>query len=293
MEQITESVTKPWGSYKPDWRQKMISFVVKTGLSHGAVKGLLQRLWYLNGTQYPADIIYQGVKFRLHPWDNVKDGKLAFGSAVQDAMELNFLKKRLMKESVFIDIGANIGYYSCILASNGAGRIIAVEPHPFTRKRLAFNVHINNFDAIIQIAPYALGEANKEILLTEMVGNLGGSNIRSQRDNAKKQFKVEMISLQELCRQYEITSIDALKIDVEGVEDLVLIPFFKSAPPSSWPQCIVIEHAHQKDWKSDLLGYLEEKGYVVQKKNSSNSIFTIPAPGNKIPRDKLEKERCR
>ena len=99
----------------------------------------------------------------MHPWDNVKDGKLAFECAVQDAMELNFLKKKLMKDSVFIDIGigANIGYYSCILASSDIGRIIAVEPHPFTRERLALNVKINNFHEIVQIAPYALGEVKK------------------------------------------------------------------------------------------------------------------------------------
>lgn len=274
MELKTDSVTQSWGSYKPDWRQKMISFVVKIGLSHGSVKGLLYRLYYLKGVQHPVDIIYQGVKFRLYPWDNVKDNKMAFGSAVQDAMELNFLKKRLTKDSVFIDIGANIGYYSCILASSGIGRIIAVEPHPFTRERLEFNVKINNFHEIVRIAPYALGEGKKEIFLTEVEGNLGGSNIRSQQNDAKKQFKVEMISLQELCQKYSITTIDAIKIDVEGVEDIVLMPFFKSAPRSSWPECIVIEHAHHKDWKSDLLVFFKEEGYTVRKKNTSNTILT-------------------
>jgi hypothetical protein len=102
MELITESLTEPWGTYKPNWRQKMISIVVKIGFSHGSIKKLMRSFWYLNEVpQYPVDIIYQGVKFRLHPWDNVKDSKLVFGSAVQDAMELNFLKKWLSKDSVF------------------------------------------------------------------------------------------------------------------------------------------------------------------------------------------------
>lgn len=274
MEIKPDSATRSWGSYKPDWRQKMISFIVKIGLSHGSIKGLLYRLYYLKGEQHPVDIIYRGVKFRLHPWDNVKDNKMAFGSAVQDAMELNFLKKWLTKDSVFIDIGANIGYYSCILASSGIGRIVAVEPHPFTRARLAFNVNANHFDEMVRIAPYALGEENKEIFLTEVEGNLGGSNIRSRQNDARKQFRVEMISLQELCRKYSITTIDAIKIDVEGVEDIVLMPFFKSASRSSWPRCIVIEHAHHKDWKTDLLVFFKEKGYIVRKKNSSNTILT-------------------
>ena len=84
-----------------------------------------------------------------------------------------------------------------------------------------------------------------------------------------------MISLQELCNKYKITSIDAIKIDVEGVEDMVLIPFFNNALRSLWPKCIVIEHAHHKDWKNDLLWYLKEKGYFIRKKDSSNMILIL------------------
>ena len=103
MELPPEIVAKPWGSYKADRRQKIISFIVKIGLSHGSVKKLMQRLWYLNRAKYPADIIHQGVKFRLYPWDNVKDGKIMFGSAVQDSIELSFLKNILTQNSVFIE----------------------------------------------------------------------------------------------------------------------------------------------------------------------------------------------
>ena len=33
-----------------------------------------------------------------------------------------------------------------------------------------------------------------------------------------------------------LAGIDALKIDVEGFEDKVLVPFFRDAPPSLWPR---------------------------------------------------------
>ncbi len=275
MEQSPEIVQKPWGSYPANRRQQLIRFIVKIGLSHGSVKDLMQRLWYLDGAKQPADIIHQGVKFRLYPWDNVKDSKILFGSTVQDSMELSFLKHRLTENAVFVDIGANIGYYSCILASNRVGRIIAVEPHPHTLQRLTFNVALNHFDDIIEVAPYALGDTEKEVLLNEAEGSLGASSILEHHHAAKKQYSVNMMPFHKLCRKYAISTIDALKIDVEGVEDLVLMPFFESAPPSLWPKCIVIEHGHQKDWQRDLLGFLNNNGYRVQKRNDSNTILTL------------------
>jgi FkbM family methyltransferase len=268
-----KNTTQDWGSQKLVWRQKLISFFVKMGLSHGSVKKLMQRAWYSNGDKYPVDIIYQGAKFRLHPWDNVIDRKIVFGSAVRDAMEINFLKKHLTKDSVFIDIGANIGYYSCVLAAMNVRRIIAVEPHPFTLQRLSFNVEINNFDSIIQIAPYALGDVNREAILHEVGGDLGRSSVRSLGDETQKQFAVEMISLHALCQKYSITAIDAIKIDVEGVEDAVLVPFFQKAPPSLWPKSIIIEHADHEIWKQDLFACLRENGYIVRKKNRSNAFL--------------------
>ena len=276
MVNFLENTSEPWGSYKTNLRQKILFLLVKFGCSHGVIKELVQTLWYINGEKYPSDVIHQSVKFRLYPWDNVKDRKILFGSAVQDAMELDFLKKRLSKNSIVIDIGANIGYYSCILASSGLERIIAVEPHPETLRRLMFNININNFNKSVQVAPYALGDIHKEVFLNETVGSKGSSSILlHHHEDSKQQFKVQMIPLYELCNIYIISHIDAIKIDVEGVEDMVLMPFFKIAPQSLWPECMVIEHGHSKDWQSDLFAYFAKNGYIVQRKNRSNTILTF------------------
>jgi FkbM family methyltransferase len=37
--------------------------------------------------------------------------------------------------------------------------------------------------------------------------------------------------------------VDAIKLDIEGAEDLVLDPFFRDAPPSLWPRLIIMEFA--------------------------------------------------
>jgi hypothetical protein len=37
--------------------------------------------------------------------------------------------------------------------------------------------------------------------------------------------------------------IDAIKLDIEGAEDLVLDPFFRDAPQTLWPRLIIMEFA--------------------------------------------------
>ena len=69
-----------------------------------------------------------------------------------------------------------------------------------------------------------------------------------------------------------VTGIDALKIDVEGAEDRVLVPFFRDAPPSLWPRLIVIEDS-SAEWSTDLFALLEAKGYAVSSRSKQNVML--------------------
>ena len=48
---------------------------------------------------------------------------------------------------MFVDVGANVGTYAMVLARHvGAnGKVIAIEPHPVTHARLAFNHAASGF----------------------------------------------------------------------------------------------------------------------------------------------------
>ena len=49
-------------------------------------------------------------------------------------------------ENNFIDVGANIGYFSCLMSflAGPAGRVLAVEPEPGNLKLLESNVECNH-----------------------------------------------------------------------------------------------------------------------------------------------------
>ena len=68
--------------------------------------------------------------------------------------------------------------------------------------------------------------------------------------------------------------VDAVKIDVEGSEDRILVPFFRNAPRSLWPKLLVIEDAGGA-WSIDLFSHLTATGYAIAARSKQNVIFRL------------------
>lgn len=270
------NITTRWGDHAPSGFRKILFWLIRHGFSHGGIKGHMQRLWLAGEAHIPVDIEYFGVRFRIQPWDNVVERKILFGSKRRDWKEISFLAANLDSDGVFFDIGANIGYYSCMLAASGVRRVIAVEPHPVTQRRLHFNIDANNFQDRVTIVPLALGGTEGEVVLTTQGGDLGSSSIGNPRNEAGLvHHTVKILTLQALCDQMNISRIDAAKIDIEGLEDKVLIPFFNTAPRSLWPRYLVMEHAHSAEWGNDLFTTIQQCGYQARLRTRANTIYQL------------------
>ena len=72
----------------------------------------------------------------------------------------------------------------------------------------------------------------------------------------------------------KIENISAMKIDVEGNEESVIIPFIENANKKLLPLIIIIEN-NKNSWKTDLIKLLEEKGYLIKKKTRMNYILEL------------------
>lgn len=75
-----------------------------------------------------------------------------------------------------------------------------------------------------------------------------------------------------ILEEQAVFSITALKIDIEGAEDVALSPFLESASNEILPQLIIIENS-DKRWKKDLRSDLANRGYVTQTRTYMNSIY--------------------
>jgi hypothetical protein len=68
--------------------------------------------------------------------------------------------------------------------------------------------------------------------------------------------------------------VDAIKIDVEGFEDKVLIPYLSSVPRSLYPNSVILE-ANVGSWQADLIGVLKNAGYQTSGELAHNGIFVL------------------
>ena len=78
-----------------------------------------------------------------------------------EAEEVELIKKHLSDADVFVDVGANIGYYSCIACSLGK-YVIAIEPQPQNLYCLVANLYNNNWQ---KTEVFPIGLSNKPDLL--------------------------------------------------------------------------------------------------------------------------------
>ena len=68
--------------------------------------------------------------------------------------------------------------------------------------------------------------------------------------------------------------LDAVKIDVEGCEDRILVPFFRSARRLLWPRLLIIEDAGDA-WSMDLFSFLVTTGYTIAARSKQNVMLHL------------------
>ncbi len=221
----------------------------------------------------PLDVTRYGARMRLHPYNNNCEKKVLFTPQFFDPRERALLKERLPQDCVFLDIGANIGAYAlCVAAFSGPqARIVAVEPQRDVFERLTYNIAQNGFRTIKAVS-CAVADKAGELTLFIDPRNRGESSLRIVGTNEGAQVSVPAITLLDLLHNEGLTRIDAIKLDVEGAEDLILEPFLREAPESLLPRFLVVENGTGQ-WQIDLPALLVKHGYRALPPSRMNLMF--------------------
>jgi FkbM family methyltransferase len=122
---------------------------------------------------------------------------------------------RLRPGMTFVDLGANCGYFSLLAASLGA-RVHAFEPGARNLWLLRRNAALNGFS--IDIHPHAVGGREELVAYDPIEGN-GMISALGDSLPAEGQQVLRMVTLDGTLGGQ---SVDAIKMDVEGAEGLVL-----------------------------------------------------------------------
>ena len=236
----------------------------------------LRRLGLRRLAGKPVDIEAMGARMRLYPDGNVCEKRVLFTPQYFDALERDLLAQRLHEGFRFIDIGANVGAYSLFVAAKAGptARILAVEPQPEVFSRLADNSAQNPFGPVKAVA-CALADKPGELTLFLDPANRGESSVRILRSGTGATVttvRVPAVTLLALMESEGYDRLDAIKLDVEGAEDLILEPFLRDAPLHLWPSFVIIEDSRER-WQTDLAGLLEANGYDLTAKTRLNLVF--------------------
>src|SRR6478752_6086089 len=211
----------PFGAFAPNAAQAaIISMAHGTRLKRGAFRPMLSRLVDLLRAG-PVDVQYQGASFRFYHQASATERGALFNPDY-NLDELAFLRAHIPAGGVFVDVGANVGTYAMVMARHvgAGGTVIAIEPHPVTHARLAFNNAASGYSQTRLVAA-AAGAADGELMIETDGDNLGASHIVSGTAGANAS-KVPSLRLQRILEEAGVFHVDALKIDVEGFEDRVL-----------------------------------------------------------------------
>ncbi len=225
----------------------------------------------------PLDLEVIGQRMRLYAGNNACEKRLIVTPQFFDPAELAFLKSRLHSAFTFLDIGSNVGAYSVFVAKNGGpgARVVAVDPNAIVLRRLTFNAAANGLSNI-QAVQAAVADVDGEMEFALEESNMGGSSLQLDRAarGGKTIFRVPVRTLQGLVAEAGFGHVDAIKIDVEGLEDKVLMPYLAAVPRALYPKAVILE-ANTGSWRGDLMGALAQAGYQTSGGLAHNGIFVL------------------
>ena len=124
----------------------------------------------------------------------------------------------LRPDDLVVDVGANFGFWALPAARRGC-RVIAVEPVPDTRARLAANAARNGLAERVEIVAEALSDSRDSLTIAVPGGESGQASAHPGERDDVASFSVAATTLDELLGD---RSVRFLKIDVEGHEPAVL-----------------------------------------------------------------------
>jgi len=213
-----------------------------------------------------------GHRFYAAVHDNFTTDALVWHGCMDfERVQAKMINEALRPSMTVLDLGANIGYYTLLIARRlqGSGRVYAFEPEAFNFRLLRANVLANGYENVILLR-HAVSDIDGGIKLFRG-GNSGEHSLCY--DNISRHAGSECVSVTTLDSfAKNIGRVDMVKMDIQGAEGRAIrggeklltkhhpIMFFELAPH-------LLRNAG--DDPRDIIELLESWGYVLNTINES------------------------
>ena len=141
---------------------------------------------------------------------------------VYEPFETQLIRSMLKKGDTVIDIGANIGYYTLLMAETvgSEGCVYAFEPEPNNYGLLTKNIKANNYSNIIPVQK-ALSDKDGSIKVYCDERNFSGATFAKENLAIKSNNFTEVLTTS-LDKCFVDSKIRLIKIDTQGAEGLIM-----------------------------------------------------------------------
>lgn len=188
----------------------------------------------------------------------------------------NFLLRYLKPESIVLDVGAHVGFYSMLTSAlvSQSGQVHSFEPTPWTFNLLKQNTtNLKN----VTLNNNAVSNTNERIVFKDYGPGYGAFNTLRE-DGASvlktkpKDVFVQTIILDEYCIEKNIRP-DFIKLDAEGFEFAILNGMVKILTEDK--PLVTLEVAGGEDWSDNCrksMNFLMDKDYLPYEMNIDGTI---------------------
>ncbi len=178
------------------------------------------------------NVKYENFSFKLYTNQTCSVTQELFYNGAKNYEFTPFFVDIIKKQKVFMDIGANIGYFSILAnAVNPKCKTICFEPSLGALHFLKLNLKENNCSSAILIDK-AVAETDIPLTFHEVVNkkypwlkyNLNGSNSLAEQHikHEYQSYKVHTITIEKALKENDLDRIDLIKLDTECTEHLIL-----------------------------------------------------------------------
>ena len=216
--------------------------------------------------QLTGAVQVQGLSLCLDPGDSMIT-QIILHDGTYEKAQTALLSGFLHPGDTFIDVGANIGWYSLIASRivGTEGRVVAFEPAPASFELLRRNAVLNHCTNTI-LEPRALSDKAGELALHLGATNKGHNSIL-ETSETRESVTVPAVELDDYLRNHE-GPIALIKIDTEGAEGFVLAGMEQTL--RKHPETLIIMEFYPTLIRqagfdpAGLLARFHEKGYEIK-----------------------------
>ena len=168
-----------------------------------------------NGTHEPVEIELDGYSIFVRKSDRDIGSAISRGVSYEPHVTA-LLRRELHKGNTFLDVGANIGYFTMLGAKlvGAAGRVIAVEPIDKNLQLVYLGIRKNAFEHV-RVMPF--GASNHSGIVSIVTDpNTSNALVQSAPTSSSPSNFAPVQTLDWLCR--DLDALDFVKMDIEGHE---------------------------------------------------------------------------